>query len=254
MSEPAEESGAQLLARLASVCRPQIHNLHSTIFPNNGPYPKEIVEISGDTELGKTTLNMHIMAKVILPMEYGGKDGMVIFLLTDHNFDMDKFIEIIEKYVKECDKPYTADIIMTSLENITIQRCFDEAQFEFGIYGLDAILNKNKRYCLLALDSIGAFYYTSQNRKFNYVVYMKDLLQRLKRIIHDNHLVLVFTKPAYFTRETNRIENVDYFIELVDKGNETDSNLEYIVDIPKLNQKTLLQYGFDANGCIVWKK
>lgn len=87
------------------------------------------------------------------------------------------------------------------------------------------------------------------------VVYMKEVIQRLKRIIKDNYLVLVYTKPAYFSRETlNRIKNVDYFLELIDKGNETNSHLEYMVDIPKLNQRISFQYEFDVNGTIEWKK
>lgn len=87
----------------------------------------------------------------------------------------------------------------------------------------------------------------------SYSSYMKDVLQRLKRIIHENHLTLVYTKPAYFFRETvNKMESVNYFIELVDKGNEM--NLEYNLDIPKLNQRISLKYAFDVYGCIEWKK
>lgn len=54
----------------------------------------------GDVGVGKTTLLMHIMARVILPLDCGGKDGMVLFLLTDHNFDLTKFIAVIEKYIR----------------------------------------------------------------------------------------------------------------------------------------------------------
>lgn len=264
MSEPTEESAAQLVARVVSACRPQINILDSKIFPNHGPFPKEIVEISGDVGVGKTTLLMHIMARTILPIEYEGKDGRVIFILTEHNsFDSNKFDCVLEKCIGDCSTSNASETITLNeqalLQNFTIIRCFDETQFELAIYNLDQLLSESNRYCLLAVDNIGAFYYTSKAEKAGHSAYMKDILKRLRRVINDYHLVLVYTKPAYFVQKSTsyRMENVNYFMELVDgeAGNETeDADLVYKVDIPKTNQIFSRKYEFDVNGCIEWKE
>lgn len=259
MSEPAEESGCQLLARLVSLRRPQISQLDSTIFPNNGPFAKEIVEISGDVGLGKTTLLMHIMSKVILPLDCGGKDGMVLFLLTDHNFDLEKFISVLNKYIYEhvTSNERAADILNAALENINIQRCFDETQFELAIYDSHRILSESDRYCFLALDSIGAFYHTSKAQENGHTLYMKDVLTRLRLVITDYNLTLVYTKPAYFVQKhtLHQVHTINYFFKLTDDtadGTE-DSNLVYKVDIPKKNEIFTRKYEFDVDGCIEWK-
>lgn len=260
MSEPVEESGAQLIARLMSTSRPKMEHLDSNIFPTDGPKPKEIVEISGDVGVGKTTLLMHIMARVILPLDCGGKDGMVLFLLTDHNFDLAKFIAVLEKYIceHEISNERAMDILNASLHNINMQRCFDETQFELAIFDSHRILSESNRYCLLALDSIGAFYYTSKDQKSGDMHYMTVVLTKLQLIINSYKLALVYTKPAYFVQKTtlNRVESVQYFLELVDKtANGTEnSNFVYKVDIPKKNQIISRKYGFDVNGCIEWKE
>lgn len=259
MSDPAEESGAQLLARLSSICRPQINNLDVNIFPNHGLIPKEIVEISGDVGLGKTTLLMHIIAKTVLPVECGGKDGQVICLLTEHNFDLEKFVDVLNKCFGECTTVATneseTDLLATSLQNLTVQRCFDETEFELAIHNLHRMLLENNRYCLIAVDNIGAFYYTKPDK--SQTVYMNDVLTRLQLVISDYHLALVFTKPAYFSRKSiiKRTECVKYFLELIDRSNdETDDvDLVYKVDIPVENVTVFRKYEFDVNGCIEWK-
>lgn len=268
MTEPAEESAAQLVARVVSACRPQINILDSKIFPNHGPFPKEIVEISGDVGAGKTTLLMHIMAKTILPIECGGKDGRVVFILTEHNsFDSNKFDCVLEKCIGDGTTSNAQSEMIsalneqTLLQNFTIIRCFDEIQLELAIYNLDQLLSESNRYCLLALDNIGAFYYTSSKaeKKGGYSAYMKDVLNRLRRVINDYHLVLVYTKPAYFVQKSsssNRMDNVNYFMELIDgAGCEAeDGDLVYRVDIPRTNRVFSRKYEFDVDGCIEWKE
>ncbi len=248
-----------LSARLASVNRPQLNHLDANIFPNHGLFPKEIVEIAGDVGLGKTTILMHIMAKTIMPLICGGKEGEVIFLMTEHSYDMEKFVTVLGKCIGECKTTTNeseTDLLTTSLEKLTIQRCFDETQFELAIHNLHRMLQENNRYCLLAIDNIASFYYTSKSRERGQMFYLNDVLSRLRMIVNDYNLALVYTKPAYFDKKSmrNRPDGVNYFLELIDKNaGETDkSNLVYKVDIPVINQITLRQYEFDVNGCIEW--
>ncbi|KAG4077484.1 hypothetical protein HA402_002911 [Bradysia odoriphaga] len=259
MTDPAEESGAQLLARLASVLRPQLNDLDPFIFPNQGLFPNEIAEIAGDSGLGKTALLMHIMARVILPVEYGGKNGQTYFLLTEHNFDMDRFIWVLNKYISEATistEPFESesDVLETSLQNLTIQRCFDETQFELAIYNLHKVLQESSRYCLLAVDNIGAFYHTPKNQEKGQPFYMKEVLTKLRLVVNQHHVSLVYTKPAYFTLKSvrNITEIVNYFLKLTEME---DSSMVYEVECKSqdTSQKCLRKYEFDMNGCIEWK-
>lgn len=258
MMDPAEESGAQLIARLSSVRRPQLNDLDPYIFPNHGLFPNEIAEIAGDSGLGKTTLLMHIMAKVILPVEYGGKNGRTYFLLTEHNFDMDTFVCVLNKCIADAPistEPFDSetDILTATLQNLTIQRCFDETQFELSIYNLHKVLQES-RYCLLAIDNIGAFYHTKKNQERGQPFYMKDVLTKLRLVINQYQVSLVYTKPSYFPLKPMRniAEMVNYFLKL---SEEEDSSMVYEVEYKghDVIQKCSREYEFDASGCIEWK-
>ncbi|XP_037045237.1 uncharacterized protein LOC119080774 [Bradysia coprophila] len=257
MTDPAEESGAQLLARLASVLRPQLNDLDPFIFPNHGLFPNEIAEIAGDSGLGKTALLMHIMAKVVLPVEYGGRNGRVYLLLTEHNFDVEKFMWVLNKYLDErtvSTEPIESDVLHTSLQNLTIQRCFDETQFELAIYNLHRVLQESSRYCLLAVDNIGAFYHTPKNQEKGQPLYLKEVLTKLRLVVNQHHVSLVYTKPAYFTLKSvwNIMEMVNYFLKLSEME---DSSMVYEVGYKGQDtiRKCLRKYEFDMNGCIEWK-
>lgn len=264
MSEPCEESGAQLVARLSSMGRPDLNRLDEKIFPNSGLQPNDIVEISGDVGLGKTTLMMEIIAKTILPLECGGKNGQVVLLLTEHNFDLEKLINVMNKCVGECftdSEVHESEIefLRTSLLNLTIQRCFHETHFELAIQDLHTILRGNHRLCLLAVDNIGAYYY-GVNTEQNQTSYLNNWLEKFDIIVRDYHLAMVYTKPAYFVQKSTdkrTPKNLKYFLELVDKGNDssTEVNLQFRIDIPTENIIRYRNYAFDClTGCIEWNK
>lgn len=255
MADPAEESGAQLLARLSSKDRPQLNNLDPYIFPNHGLFPNEIAEIAGDSGSGKTVLLMHIMAKVILPLEYGGRNGQTYFLLTEHNFDMERFTWVLNKYIAETPTATERfeselEVIEASLQNLTIQRCYNETHLDLAVYNLHRVLQSSDRYSLLAVDNIGAFYHTPKNQAKGQPIYMKELLTKLQLIIRDNNVSLVYTKPAYFPLKTmgKCKEIVNYFLKLT----ETEDSL-MVYEVEYKSEKCLRKYEFDVNGCIDWK-
>lgn len=67
------ECGVKLLTRLLSKKRPAIVNLLPEIFSADSPKPGEILEISGESSSGKTICAMELIARTIIPVEYGGK-------------------------------------------------------------------------------------------------------------------------------------------------------------------------------------
>lgn len=69
----ATECGINLYTRLQSKKRATIENLSPEIIPSYGPRPGEIVEISGRSCAGKTIHLMELIARTIIPVEFGGK-------------------------------------------------------------------------------------------------------------------------------------------------------------------------------------
>lgn len=259
---------SHLAARLTSKLRPRIDNLNSKIFPNNGPYPREIAEISGETGVGKTTLLLEIMAKVILPTAYGGKDGMVLFLITENNFNISKLMAVMEKIIRNNgavpnDLTDIIEVIKKSLQNIMFRRCFNDQQLELGILKLDETFHNNNRYSLLAVDNIAAFYWmkVSDSNKIRMDIYTNDLLKKLIRVIDNHQLVLVYTKPAYYVSNSCSSSNsvskrIDYLMQLIEKDDQSLDNVAnsvYKVQLPKYNKTFLYDYDFNSLG-INWLK
>lgn len=122
------------------------------------------------------------MAKIILSFKYGGKKGMVLFILTDHNIDISTslYSYILRTFIND-DSANVDDAITESLENIKIQRRFEELQYELTTYQLDDTFSTNDRYCLLRLDSIGTFCWMSNKMQS----YMDNVLRRLIRVVDD---------------------------------------------------------------------
>lgn len=71
------ESGRQLLARLSS--RPSLKGLDERLLGPNGPLPQDVIEIVGETSVGKSVLVLQWVARAILSPPRGGL-GMNVML------------------------------------------------------------------------------------------------------------------------------------------------------------------------------
>lgn len=71
------ESGRQLLARLSS--RPSLKGLDERLLGPNGPSPQDVIEIVGETSVGKSVLVLQWVARAILSPPRGGL-GMNVML------------------------------------------------------------------------------------------------------------------------------------------------------------------------------
>lgn len=67
------ESGVHLFARIAQ--RPNLGRLNQAIFWNGGPFPGQLVEITGETATGKTMLATDLLARCVLPVSFSGKNS-----------------------------------------------------------------------------------------------------------------------------------------------------------------------------------
>lgn len=187
------ESGLQLLSRLDD--RPLLTDFDKILFPSGGPFPKEVVEITGNTNTGKTILLTELIAKAILPLENGGHNAGVILLNTDHHFQIMKLVTALEKLAKDVNN--ISDVIQQSLKNLYILQCFDDVQFSVTIKRLDSILAENSNISMLALDSISAYYWSKQNL-IKIDTYYRNILKVLQNAVWEYKVTLFYTRPSYF--------------------------------------------------------
>lgn len=107
------------------------------------------------TNTGKTILLWEIMARCILPADFGGKECEVLFFNCDHKFSMLSFIKILEKLFhqwlsmasgkSESSDVQIAQIIERSLNNLKIYNCYTSDDLEFALIdAAEYIFNNTK--------------------------------------------------------------------------------------------------------------
>ncbi|XP_026481665.1 DNA repair protein XRCC2-like [Ctenocephalides felis] len=204
------ESGLQLLSRLDD--RPLLNDFDTVLFPNGGPFPKEIIEITGDSNTGKTLLLTEIIAKAILPVRHGGRNVGVILIDTDCHFQIIKLVTALEKFATTQDEDIN-DIIKESLVNFNILQCHDSMQLNVTIKRLDDILIQNTDVCILAMDNISSFYWSEQNQ-IKMDTYYRTILRSIQGATWEYKVVFFYTRPGYFfTKNTG-----DNFTEVPRSG------------------------------------
>lgn len=95
------ESGFQLMCRFNS--RTSLLHLDDVLFPD-GPRPGDIIQISGESTVGKSFLLMKFLAKALLPKTYngvelGGLGASVIVIDTDNGISILKLVCLMEKTI-----------------------------------------------------------------------------------------------------------------------------------------------------------
>lgn len=226
------ESAAQLIARISSKNRPSLQNLLPEILPRNAPNASQIIEISGESNMGKTVHLMELVAQTILPTIYGGKEAEAIVIDTNSNFAVPFLLpRILEKYIlhnrmtvdstSDTEDLRTAtdnveELVFDALKSVWIFSCYSSDALDAILStSVDELLSTRTRIGLIAIDSIAAFYW-SETGKVRMDTYFRQKLQILRSINRKYRTVLLYTKPAYFGTKTN--DNVSYCIELVERG------------------------------------
>lgn len=233
METGATESGAQLVSRLATKFRPSLINLSPEIIPGNGPNLKEIIEISGESNIGKTIHLMELIAQTVIPKEFGGKAASAIVIDTNSNFHLPLLATIIEKHIlyprnaintaaDTEDMRHANDhidaTVANSLKNILFFKCYTHAEFDLVLLNCADILSTNMNISLLAIDSIAAFYWcymSKQNILIRMETYLKQLQFQLRKLSENFGILIIYTKPKNFGNASLSFEErIDYKIHL----------------------------------------
>lgn len=245
--EQITESGLQLLSRLIAKIRPPLVNLSPEIFPSDRPKLKELIEITGESNVGKTIHLMELIAITIIPTEFGGKGGSVIIIDTKSDFHVPFLLpRILEKHLMharmaahtstdtESLQPIaekTQTIIQSCLKRIMIYKCYTQTELDLVLLDCAELLTTDMNISLLAIDSIASFYWCNlRDIPIRMETYLKDLQKRLRKLANEFGVVVAYSKPNHFGGTSSDQPNnaIEYTVQLKSIGNEIfEARLSY---------------------------
>lgn len=194
-------SGANLYLKQLGEQRPRIADLNPTVFPEGGPEPTSLVEISGVRRSGKTLLLMQLVAQYLTRCD-------VIFLNVSHKID----VQVLGRLVREAVQTASPDATATELQeaceksmnSLEIIDCFSSQQIELVLKALDQfILLDNERISLIVVDALCEFYWYDLKpdvRQRKYTYYM-NWLGQLKKICNRFYVSCIYTIDSSFNRK-----------------------------------------------------
>lgn len=237
MNLVSTESGAQLLARVSASNRPALKKLCPEVLPHSGPNRGEMIEISGESNVGKSMLLLEFMAKAIIPVNHGGKGANVYFIDLSGNFHIFTLRTMLEKHIlhhkmivsvsvdtEDVVIDDVQSIIEKSMENLILFKCFSGDELERILVDIEYTIAENVEVSMLAIDSLGTYYWLDIDQ-IHYIrmdTYLGKLLKCIKKIVSTNGLVLAYTRPSYFPA-ASRSEagpQAEYLINLTSTDNE----------------------------------
>lgn len=234
MTGAPTENAAQIYLRILGSNRPSLVNLSPEIIPKEGPRAQDLIEIVGDVNVGKTIQLMELLALTILPIEFGGKGASAIVIDTNSNFHVPNLLaKVLEKHILHkrmsaltayetedirIESSDTEEIVFEALKRFTIIKCYSENDFENAIIKAKELLWENGKISLIAIDSIETFYWNhTSDQPIRAGTYLKRKLIDLKKVCEEYHIVIVYTRSAYFVG-MNQFDEIRYQIELIEKS------------------------------------
>ncbi|KAL4630958.1 DNA repair protein XRCC2 [Arapaima gigas] len=191
----SSESGAQLLARLEG--RRSLKHIEPQLFlDDSSPAQGDVVEFHGMEGTGKTEMLYHLVARCILPVDTGGLEVEVMFVDTDHHFDMLRLVTILEHRLPQGHE----EVVRACLGRLFIVHCNSSLQLFFTLHYAEDMFCSRPSLSLLIVDSISAFYWVDKSSGGESVSKQESNLKRcielLEKLLKDYHIVVFATTQA----------------------------------------------------------
>nr|XP_023018912.1 uncharacterized protein LOC111507788 [Leptinotarsa decemlineata] len=211
------ESGVQLFSRLNS--RPILEGINKFLFPDGGPYPNQVIEITGHPRIDKNDLLMDFLVKCILPSKYSDefKGSGAIFINTEFQISLFKIIKVIETHLTARNiKDSKKEILENALKNLTIFNCFSLEELEVTFMSLERFIYANENVSLVLIDNIAAHYWIAKasSNMLSYFQHSLKMFDKVYSVLKSLNILLVFVRSDKDCDKKRSSTNVDYRIEI----------------------------------------
>uniref|UniRef100_A0A182JXN6 Rad51-like C-terminal domain-containing protein n=1 Tax=Anopheles christyi TaxID=43041 RepID=A0A182JXN6_9DIPT len=203
------ESAFVAISRLASGTE-ATYNLDSVLFPDGGLRPGELVEISGESNSGKSLLCLELIARIILPTNCGGLELGAVLIDCENSYSKPVLLTIMEKHILNQAEPTVASTLadprqlesiqLAALSRLHLIVCYSLEQFEFSLLALPSLFVKHTELTFVLIDSIATFYWTKCTAKnlIRQDTYQKAHCKTLSRLACKWKKIALLTKPSHF--------------------------------------------------------
>ena len=180
-----------------------------------------LYEFYGKEGTGKTQALLHLIANCILPFDWlgyniGGCGAGAVLLDTDYHFSMVRFAGILEHRIQAAiktseglanqDLPTTEEIdalVKVSLKRLQYVFCNNSFKLLLTLHSLKSYLGSHPDICMLAIDSISAFYWQDRtDSKSTQETRMPQIAHIIKELQNMFNLTVFATKSALFEKKT----------------------------------------------------
>ncbi|XP_073811363.1 X-ray repair cross complementing 2 isoform X3 [Musca autumnalis] len=195
-------SGYQLMVQSKADKRPSLENLWPNVFPPDTPKHSSLTEITGEEN---EALLLNVIARTILPKQYGGKSSQVILFDLNHKMDeIDKYLlnaMSLNEHFSQEDRNFTDEIVKECLNSIIYISCYSAEQFDLAIEELEDLLWDNENVSLLAIDGLDAFYWDDcYDRLRRMITHYRKLCQRLQKICKEHKICCIYTVETNYVQ------------------------------------------------------
>ncbi|VEN55304.1 unnamed protein product [Callosobruchus maculatus] len=211
------ESGPQLFRRLNSSSH-SIDGINPALFPNGGPYPNKVIEITGELNVEKTDLLVDFIVKSILPTKFSKewKSSGVILVNTEFQINIFRIIKVIEAHLLENNvKESKRHLIEEALKSLIIINCYSLEDTELAFYSLEKLLFNNGNINLIIVDNIAANYWIAKLNKntLSYFQHALKMFDLIFNIIKHLNATLVFVRHE--NKDSKKLlRNIDHQIKV----------------------------------------
>ncbi|KAM6214847.1 DNA repair protein XRCC2 [Rhynchocyon petersi] len=199
------ETGTELLARLEG--RHSLKEIEPYLFADEeSPVHGVILEFHGPEGTGKTEMLYHLTARCVLPKSKGGLEIEVLFIDTDHHFDMLRLVTILEHKLPQSSE----EIIKSCLGRFYLVYCNSSSQLLLTLYSLETMFCSHPTLSLLILDSLSAFYWIDRANGGESVNLQESTLKKcsqfLQKLVNGYRLVLIASTQSIMQKPLNSTE------------------------------------------------
>ena len=227
-------SPLQLFARLGA--KQSLGTLGIPLFtslpsPGGGLCPGDMVEVTGGEGSGKSEFLLNIAARCVLPRQWcdreiGGREVEVVWMSTDHKFDILRLVAILEGVVSKAmscsnDREITQSsntagvsvheresesyqtLISSSLSRLHVVYCTSSTELALTLQSLRvSFLTAHPDTCAIVLDNVAEFYWTDRAEADSLrgaQVKQCAWVNALHSLVEQHHLVVFSARPFLFS-------------------------------------------------------